>query len=232
VPSAGGADRSQSGRPRQAWEQVPPAGRPAGHPADGRPVGRQHPRLGAAGTYGGRRPSRQGSSWSSWSAPQAPGQAPPGQGLRLPAVPRGASPTWDHAQDRPAWRGAKRQAGPPPLGDRAVASVAGGLPAPAAALRAARRHPARVPPPRLCADLPQVIEPLVAGTVREVIPCRCRWPRGRGGDRPAAALLCAVLRQLAFGACCRRHGGVRSSRVCPLARMVSDATSAGIRTLR
>jgi hypothetical protein len=50
--------------------------------------------------------------------------------------------------------------------------------------------------------------------------------------RPAAALLCAALRHLTRGACFRRHGGVRSSRVCPLARMVSDATSAGIRTLR
>jgi transposase len=39
----GGVDRSQSRRPRQARQQVPPAGRSSRHPARGRPVSRQHP---------------------------------------------------------------------------------------------------------------------------------------------------------------------------------------------
>jgi transposase len=132
----GGPDRSQSRRPRQTREQVPPAGRPAWHPLGHRAVGRQHPRLGAAGTYGGRGPSRQGSPRSSWSAPQTASQAPPGQGLRLPTVSAGASPPWDHTQDRPSRDRVLGSAGPPPLGDRAVAGLAGDLPAPAGPLRA------------------------------------------------------------------------------------------------
>jgi transposase len=42
-------DRPEPDRPRQAREQVPPAGRPRRHPAGGVPVRRQHSRLAAAG---------------------------------------------------------------------------------------------------------------------------------------------------------------------------------------
>jgi transposase len=56
----GGTGRSQSSRPWQARQQVPPAGRPARRPAGGRPVGGQHPRLDAVGSHGRRRPTREG----------------------------------------------------------------------------------------------------------------------------------------------------------------------------
>src|SRR5215213_9393071 len=89
------------------------------------------------------------------AAPQAPSQAPPGQGLRLPTLPAGAPPAGDHAPDRPAWRGIRPAAGPPPLCGGAVPGLAGGLPAPAGPLRAARRHPAGVGAVGMRADLPQ-----------------------------------------------------------------------------
>ncbi len=65
----------------------------------------------------------------------------------------------DHAQDRPTRDRVLGSAGPPSLGDRAVAGVAGGLPAVAGPLRAARGPPARVPPPCLRAGLPQRPDP-------------------------------------------------------------------------
>src|SRR5215207_4282777 len=63
-----------------------------------------------------------------------------------------------HGPDRPAWRRVQPAARPPPVHGGAVAGVAGWLPAAGGALRAARRRPARVRVPGLCADLPQVAE--------------------------------------------------------------------------
>jgi hypothetical protein len=71
-------------------------------PAGGRPVGGQRPRLAAAGTHGGRRAGDQGPAWAARPTAQASRQAALRQGLRLPALPAGTAPTWDHAQDRPA----------------------------------------------------------------------------------------------------------------------------------
>src|SRR5512133_4274613 len=101
-----------------------------------------------------------GRNWISTVAPVKeprgrPGQAPPGQGLRLPALPAGAAPARHHATDHPAWHRVEPAAGPPSVCGGAVAGVAGRLPAPAGPLRAARRHPARVRAAGLRADLPQ-----------------------------------------------------------------------------
>jgi hypothetical protein len=155
----GPPDRPEPDRPRQARLQVPPAGRPARHPAGRRAVGRQHPRLDAAGADGRRRPPGQGPVRAAWAAAQAPGQAALRQGVRLPALPSGAAPARHHAQDRPARHRAEPAAGPPPVRGGAVAGVAGRLPAAAGPLRAARGHPARVPPPGLRTHLPQLPEP-------------------------------------------------------------------------
>jgi hypothetical protein len=62
APSGGRANRPEPDRPRQARDQVPPAGRPQRHPAGRRPVGRQHPRLAAAGGRRRRRPAGQGAT--------------------------------------------------------------------------------------------------------------------------------------------------------------------------
>jgi hypothetical protein len=59
-------------------------------------------------------------------------------------------------KDRPPRGRVERQAGPPPVRGRAVAGVAGGLPAPAGPLRAPRGHSAGLPPSGLRAYLPQV----------------------------------------------------------------------------
>jgi Putative transposase of IS4/5 family (DUF4096) len=159
APNGGRANRPEPDRPRQARLQVPPAGRPPWRPVGGLPVSRQHPRLDAARGHGRGRASRQGPAGPSRSTPQAPRQAPLRQGLRLPPLPAGAAPPWDHPKDRAAWHRVLGSAGPPSLGDRALAGLAGRLPAPAGPLRAPRRHPARIPPPRLRADLPQITEP-------------------------------------------------------------------------
>src|SRR5215216_833049 len=95
---------------------------------------------------------------NAFPAPQAPGQAAPGQGLRLPALPAGAAPSGDHAADRPPWHRVQPAAGPPPLPGGAVTGVAGGPPAAAGPLRAARRRLDRLCVPDLRSDLPQGTE--------------------------------------------------------------------------
>src|SRR5215218_4529251 len=70
-------------------------------------------------------------------------------------LPAGATRTRDHPADRSAPNGVQPAAGPPSLRGGAVAGVAGGLPAAAGPLRAARRHPDGVPAAGLRADLPQ-----------------------------------------------------------------------------
>jgi transposase len=72
APSGGLPDRPEPDRPRQAREQVSPAGRPPRHPAGGVPVGGQHARLAAAGGRGGCGRAGQGGAWSSRPAAQAP----------------------------------------------------------------------------------------------------------------------------------------------------------------
>jgi hypothetical protein len=157
--------------PRQARLQVPPAGRPGWHSPGRRAVGGQHPRLDAAGGGGGRRATGQGPTLS---AAQAPCQAPPGQGLRLSPLPAGTASAWDHAQDRPAGRRAKRPAWSPSVCGGTVAGLAGRLPAAAGPLPAARRGPAWVLLPGACADLPAVVAPvegITARSERASTPC-------------------------------------------------------------
>jgi transposase len=72
----GGTDRRESGRPGQARVQVPPADRRRRDPVGGGAVGRQHPRLPAAGTDSGCRPSGHRATGTPRSTPLAPGQAP------------------------------------------------------------------------------------------------------------------------------------------------------------
>jgi hypothetical protein len=138
APSGGRANRPEPDRPRQARKQVPPAGRPHRHPPGRLPVGGQHPRLHAAGAGRGRGPTGQGAAGTTGAAAQAPGQAAPGQGLRLPALPAGPASPRHHPQDRPPWHRIEPAARPPPLRGGAVAGVAGGLPAAPGPLRAAR----------------------------------------------------------------------------------------------
>jgi hypothetical protein len=153
APSGGGLTEGEPDRPRQARVQGPPAGRPSRHSPGRRPAGGQHRRPGAAGSARGRGPSGQGSARSAGSAAQAP---LPGRTATTATTTRaagGRSGDGDHAQDRPAWRRAGPAAWPPPVGGGAVAGLAGGVPAVAGPLRAARRRPARVPPAGLRAGL-------------------------------------------------------------------------------
>src|SRR6266702_6340149 len=158
APSGGLPDRPEPDRPRQTRKQVPPAGRPQRDPPGGVLVSRQHPRLDAAGAAHRRGCAGQGPAGSARAAAQAASQAAPGQGLRLPTLPTGAARAGDHASHRSARRGVQPAAGPPPLRGGAVVGVAGGLPAAAGPLRAARRHPDGVPAAGLRADLPQLVE--------------------------------------------------------------------------
>src|SRR5215216_927485 len=59
--------------------------------------------LHAAGGRGRRRPTDQREARPARSLAQAARQAPLRQGVRLPALPVGAAPTGDHAQDRSPW---------------------------------------------------------------------------------------------------------------------------------
>jgi transposase len=69
----GGADRSSSGRSRQARIQGSPAGRRPWDPLGGRPFGGQHPRLGGAGAAGGRGPGDHRAAGPARPASPAPG---------------------------------------------------------------------------------------------------------------------------------------------------------------
>src|SRR5215203_5947371 len=99
----GGTDRRESGRPGQGWLQVPPGDRRYRHSLGGRVVGRQHPRLAAAGGHGGRRAGGHRPAGTAWSTAQATGQAPWRQRLRLPNLPAAATASRHHPADRPAW---------------------------------------------------------------------------------------------------------------------------------
>jgi hypothetical protein len=98
----GGPYRREFGRPRQARLQVPPAGRWAGHPTRGRPVGRQPPPLDAARAGHRRGPRDHWSARAARPAPSAPGQAARRQGLRLPQMPAGAAAPRHHPHGSPA----------------------------------------------------------------------------------------------------------------------------------
>src|SRR4029453_18560804 len=97
------------------------------------------------------------------------------------ALPQGAALAGHHAQDRPAWCGVPPAAGPPPLRGGAVTGLAGGLPAAAGALRAARRPPAWVPAPGLCVDVPEGSQP-IGGMKVAAPPCSAAASRHTGAD--------------------------------------------------
>jgi transposase len=107
----GGTDRRESGRPGQGWLQVPPGDRRYRHSLGGRVVGRQHPRLAAAGGHGGRRAGGHRPAGTAWSTAQATGQAPWRQRLRLPNLPAAATASRHHPADRPAWGGSSQRLG-------------------------------------------------------------------------------------------------------------------------
>src|SRR5215218_7293267 len=111
--------------------------------------------------------------------------------LRLPALPAGAAPTRDHAQDRPPWHRPEPAAWPPSVCGGAVAGVAGRLPAAPGPLRAARRRPIGVGVLGVRADLPQLANrrrcvPTSSGRVTSELLARgrgpaspqVRWPNG------------------------------------------------------
>jgi transposase len=174
APSWGLPDRGRTDRPRQPRKQVPPAGRPRRDPAGGGLVSRQHPRLDAAGAAHRCSCAGQGPRGRPGRPRQRPAKLHLDKADDDPRCRR-ALRAGDHALHRSARGGVQPAAGPPPLGGGAVVGVAGGLPAAAGPLGAARRHPDGVPAAGLRAELPQLV---AAG---EGIPEAIRRRLGPGG---------------------------------------------------
>ena len=135
----GRTDRRESGRPGQARIQVSPADRCCRHPAGGRAIGRQHPRLPAARAVGRRRPGGHRAARTPWPSPQAPSQTPCRQRLRLPELSKGAAPPRDHPAVGPPWDRIQPPARSPPVDGRTLAGLVAGQLAAHRPLRAPRR---------------------------------------------------------------------------------------------
>jgi hypothetical protein len=197
--AAGGIDRQPLRGDRQAahglLEQRPlPEGEEAGSersPLRGRLSGSR--RRGCRGCG----PAGQGPAWA--ARPGRPRQRPVklhlDKGLRQPALPAGATPTWHYPQDHLGWHRVEPEAGPASVCDGAFTGVADGLPAAAGPLPAAHRYPARVRAAGLRVDLPQPPE-LADGRNRAFdFATRSIWTRSRRSCWPSPTKPCSQRRR-------------------------------------
>ncbi len=153
-------DRGRPGYAGATSSSMPAARRWASRLERGQPP-RQQVARGRAGRRAGRAP-RPG------QAPLSAPQAPRGQGLRPPPLPRRVPRAVDHPAHRAPGRRMLRPPRPPPLGGRAHARLARALPTPHHPLRAPGRHPPGLHLARLFAHLPQPNQTVLSGALR---PC-------------------------------------------------------------
>src|SRR5690242_3106996 len=158
---AGGAATGPNPTDRgKAGQQAPPRRGPARHPVGGPAHGRQRPRQRRPG--GGARRRAAGSP-TPWPAPATSEEAARRQSLRLSPLPPRLPQARHRPADRPARDREQRTPGAAPLGGRTHPVLDRPLPPLGGPLRAPRRHPPRLPRPRLRHDLLQIPPEVLLG---------------------------------------------------------------------
>src|SRR3954462_11673053 len=155
-----GRDRAEPDRPQQAGQQAPPRRGPARHPLGGPAHGRQRPRQCRPG--GGTRRRAAGPP-TPWPAPATSEEAARRQSLRLSPLPSRLPQARHRPPDPPTGDREQRTPGAAPLGGRTHPGLDRPLPPLGRPLRAPRRHPPRLPGPRLRRDLLQIRPEVLLG---------------------------------------------------------------------